>query len=304
MKTSKNQISSRSEKKLQLILAVVLVVALCAIGAVVWWIYENTSVGQPELPVVEQSQSSPLEVEATLDEIVTDETATFNSEAIQQAIDSWMLSLSGDDIASVAVMNENGNLIASVEPEKVFFAASIYKLYVAYEGYRQVDRGEVDSNEQYVNGRTRSECLDLMIRESDSPCAEKLWLEIGKSELTAILKSYGINNTSMSDIRTTARDSALMLQRISSGRELTTESQKAFLASMKSQIFRNSLNKGFSDKVTIYNKVGFNELLEYHDVAIVEFEDGRRAIVSVLTSGVGTIKIAKLGEVLEIAMLK
>ena len=225
---------------------------------------------------------------------------SFEAAELQVALDEWSKTVGG--AASVTVMTPEGEVLAELNKDEVFFAASIYKLYVAYYGYRQVDDGAVDVDASYTGGHTRGECLDLMIRESDSPCAEKLWAELGKAELTAALEQIGITNTSMTAITTTSHDAALMLARIARGEGLSEGSQALFLDSMKNQVYRDALNKGFSDAVTIYNKIGFREQDEYHDVAIVEFSDGRQLTVSVLTSSVGTRGIADLGTRIEAAV--
>ena len=140
-----------------------------------------------------------------------------------------------------------------------------------------------------------------MIRDSDSPCAEKLWNELGKEELTAQLEEYGILNTSMVNITTTAEDAALILGRIERGEGLSEASRLAYLDSMKTQdeLYRRGLPNGFSDSVAVYNKVGWNEQKEWHDTAIVEFADGRKLIVSVFTEEVGFSTVATLGTAIE-----
>ena len=92
---------------------------------------------------------------------------------MQSTLDEWAESISGE--YGVVISDSDGNILAERNPTQKFFAASIYKLYVAYEGYKQVDGGLVDPSESYINGNTRLECLDLIIRESDSPCAENCW---------------------------------------------------------------------------------------------------------------------------------
>jgi len=140
-----------------------------------------------------------------------------------------------------------------------------------------------------------------MIRESDSPCAEKLWNGLGKENLTQQLEEYGILNTSMSGISTTAKDVALILGRIESGEGLSEESRNAYLDSMKTQdaLYRRGLPSGFSNSVIVYNKVGWNEDKEWHDSAIIELSGGRKIIVSVLTENVGSKKIGDLASELE-----
>jgi beta-lactamase class A len=232
--------------------------------------------------------------------------STFDATALQSAVDSWFTTAGGGSASVVIVDPKDGSVLASLNPDAQYFTASLYKLYVAYEGYKQVDVAAVDPSESYQEGRSRAECLDLMIRESDSPCGEKMWAEIGKQNLTQILKGYGLQNTDMTALRTTAADTARMLRRISTSEGLSEASQTAYLDSMKTQqtLYRRGLPSGFSSEVVVYNKVGWNEQQEYHDAAIVELPDGRRVVIAMLTSGVGTRNISGLAQALEPILTK
>lgn len=308
MSAWKNRHNPDRHRRGQVALAIVLTVGLLVTAGVSWAVYRYALQGvSVETAVIEELQSvetlqddndeepeeemlpGPDEVEPPFDAI-----------ALQQVVDTWAGSVRGQ--VSVVVSDVDGNVLASVQPDRDYFAASIYKLYAAYAGYQQLDAGEVDPDEQYINGHTRQECIDLMIRESDSPCAEKLWVEIGKSELDQQMAAYGLVDTDMVNIRTSAADAARMLSRIARSEGLTARSQQLFLESMRTQVYRDALNRGFSDSVTVYNKIGFNELDEYHDVAIIQLEDGRQLVVSVLTSRVGTRNIARLAIELEKAL--
>lgn len=218
---------------------------------------------------------------------------------LQPTVEAWADKQSGT--ASVVVIDlANKKAIASLNPETQYFTASIYKLYVAYEGYQKVADGTHSMSDPYLSGYNRGKCLDEMIRSSYSPCAEKMWVELGKDKTTQKLKTYGINNTSMSGLSTTAHDAALLLQRLFERRELTEEHVNFFLDSMKTQEakYRAGLPKGFT-KSTVYNKVGWNEQLEWHDTAIVTLQGGRSYVIVVLTKSVGSKNIAALGQAIE-----
>ncbi len=213
---------------------------------------------------------------------------------VQPIIDAWGAKQSGE--FSIVVYDlENEKTIGSHRENEIYFAASIYKLYVAYEGYLAEQRGEYKFDEPYLNGQTRETCLDLMIRESDSPCAEKLWNELGKEKLTSTLVSYGINNTSMTNINTTAQDAATLLARLHLNDEMNVANKNRMLTSMKHQVYRDSLAKGLSSGI-FYDKVGFRGYDEYHDVGILELPNGRHYVISLLTNKVGTIAMTELGQ--------
>jgi len=278
----------------QIVLIIFLVLALVAVGAIVWFLFRESNDAATQ---VETTEITTAEEPSSLPVLQEPQSPEFDAVALQNTLDEWVSQTGGNP--AVTLVETDGTVLASYKPEQSFFAASIYKIYVAYAGYQQVDAGLVDPKELYINGHTRAECLDLMIRESDSPCAEKLWNEIGKQELTDQLVDWGITNTDMSALTTTSADAAKMLARIAGGVELSGESQLAYMTSMKEQIYRDALNQGFSGNVVVYNKVGFRQQVEYHDTATVEFSDGRQMIVSVITENVGASNIANLGTMIE-----
>lgn len=218
---------------------------------------------------------------------------------LQPVVDTWDASQSGT--ASVVIYDlDNDKTAASLNSDRVYFGASLYKLYVAYEGYRKVTDGSYDLDDAYLSGYTRGKCLDVMIRESYSPCAEKMWVELGKEALTNKLKTYGITSTNMSSLQTTAADVSIILRRIATREGLSEEHAKLYMDSMKVQpaLYRRGLPTGFED-ITVYNKVGWNLTREWHDAAIVELPDGHRYVVVVLTENVGMNNIAALGRAIE-----
>lgn len=235
----------------------------------------------------------------------TEESSTANQQSVQQpsfpvidlqpVVDSWESKQSGQ--ASVVIYDlANKKVVASLNPDRQYFSASIYKLYVAYAGYQKIADGTYKADEPYLTGYTRAKCLDAMIRDSYSPCGEKMWNELGKENLTAKLRTYGLTNTSMTGLYTSAKDAAIILQRLHERRDLTETHQQAFLGSLKDQpaTYRRGLPSGFSQS-TVYNKVGWNGQVDWHDAAIVTLPNGRSYVVSVFTERVGSAQIAALG---------
>jgi beta-lactamase class A len=218
---------------------------------------------------------------------------------LQPTVDSWIAKQRGTASAVIYDL-ANKKTVGALNPEKTYFTASIYKLYVAYIGYQKIADGTYSANEPYVGDYTRAECLDVMIRESYSPCGEKWWNELGKQNLTEQLKAYGLKNTSMTGLATSAKDVAIILQRLAQRQDLTAAHTKAFLDSMLNQPskYRAGLPAGFKDS-DVYNKVGWNGLVEWHDTAIVTLPSGRSYVVSVLTQNIGSAQVAALGKAIE-----
>lgn len=196
----------------------------------------------------------------------------------------------------VVIHPETGRILGAVNPDKEFFTASIYKLHVAYDGYRAIDAGRYRGTQPYLGGYTRAQCLDAMIRSSYSPCAERWWTELGRERLDELAESRGFTHTDLVGLRSTARDSAGLLRLVYLGTGLSSASQRAFLDSMRDQPakYRAGLPSGMPGQ-TVYDKVGWNLDHEWHDVAIVDFGAGRRVIVAAFTTGAGYANVRALG---------
>lgn len=253
-----------------------------------FWLWNQSSVE----PATESSKTT----ESTVSEVPKVELPN-----LQPMVDEWVSSHSGT--YAVKITDTSGKTLAEVNGDKPFFTASIYKLYVAYAGYQAVDDGTYMLSEPYIAGYTRGKCLDAMIRDSYSPCAETMWAELGKSTLTQKMQAYGLQNTSLTGLQTSANDAAIILANIENSKDLKPESRQAYLDSMKTQDarYRRGLPSGFQT-ATVYNKVGWNLDQEWHDTAIVELPNGQKVIVSILTTGVGYQDMAKFGAAIEKAL--
>jgi len=224
---------------------------------------------------------------------------------LQPTVNSWLRDFSGE--AGVLIYDlDNEKVVAEHSADQRFPTASLYKLFVVYEGYRRVVRGEWSLKEY---GR----CLDLAIRESNSECAEKMRAKIGRDRLDQIIEQdYKITDSDISALVATPRDIAKMLKLYYEGSEFTEEIKEKIKDSMLNQPvttydWRRGLPAGFSEQAKVYDKVGW-EATEgywklYHDAAIIEI-NGRHYLVVVMTKNAKSHKeVAKLGEMLETAIL-
>ena len=230
----------------------------------------------------------------------------------QPVVDAWAGSVQGN--RSVLVYDiERDEIVGAYNTLENYDTASIYKLFVVYEGYRRVDNGSWDGNATVGSTRrTINDCLDLAIRESDSPCAEGLWAMMGHAELDAIVKNdYGINNTNVSNLISNVTDVMMILKRFYEHPDIKDEGSvgrmmDSFLNQPTTNYnWRQGLPSGFS-KAKVYNKVGWDYNATddnwniYNDAAIVEFpEQKRHFIVVVMTNKVAYQSIATLGTKIE-----
>ena len=231
----------------------------------------------------------------------------------QPLVDDWVKSTGGEKSIMIYDLDRD-EIIGTYDERKNYATASLYKLFVVYEGYRFIESGEWKADEAAgATGYTIEECLDLSIRESNSVCAETIWGTMGERYLDDIVvNNYRLSNTTVSDYESTAEDITMMMKKYFSRMaanddDLTARMKDSFLNQPVTEYdWRQGLPSGFSNKVKVYNKVGweYDEGADcwnlYHDTAIINFSDhDRHFIVTVLTSGVPYQSIRKFGTLIE-----
>ncbi|MBQ3320998.1 serine hydrolase [Candidatus Saccharibacteria bacterium] len=230
----------------------------------------------------------------------------------QPVIDSWVKSTGGRKSVLIYDLDRD-ETVGSYHPEDDYGTASIYKLFVVYEGYRRIQNGEWKSDEKAgTTGKTILECLDLAIRESNSVCAETIWKKVGQTKLDKILENdFDIKDSTISKLSSNPKDVMKMMKIYYYHSDITDEAlvekmKDSFLNQPATEYdWRQGLPSGFS-KAKVYNKVGWDYNSEdkfwniYHDSAIVEFpEENRHFIVVVMTNKVSFRDIKKLGTEIE-----
>lgn len=267
--------------------------------------------GKNEEPPVEVAEDNVAKESA----YVSPEITEVKPEKIdfQPVVDEWVKSVSGNKSVLIYDLDRD-ELAGSYNTKEDYNTASLYKLFVVYEGYRRLESGEWQADDLAGStGHTVLECLDLAIRESYSPCAETLWAEIGYDELDEIVKTdFGIINSDISVLTSNPEDIMKMMKLFYDhphikDEALTARMKDSFLNQPKTTYdWRQGLPSGFSDAVNVYNKVGweFNENGNYwniyHDAAIVEFpEKDRHFIAIVMTNKVPYQQIRKFGSMIE-----
>ena len=248
-------------------------------------------------PVENQNNSADTEIKT---ESIPKEQATKQID-LQPLVDDFIAKNSGN--FGIKITDLSGNTLAKVNQNEQFFTASIYKLFVAFVGYQRIDDKTYSKDDPYLTGYTRWQCLDAMIRSSYSPCAEKMWNELGKDNITNEMRKFGLENTNLVGLNSTANDVVIILSKIANGEGLSTESQQAYLSSMKDQDtkFRKGLPAGFANSI-VYNKVGWDEDRLWADASIIELKNGQKIVVSVFAEGASSKTIANLGSAIEKAL--
>lgn len=305
--TSERTAIERSDTKANVLTVALLTILTAAMTLVTYYfvaglkeigtnVVENIVITGPE----ESTQESPEETEI--------EKVDF-----QPIIDAWATSISGNK--SILIYDlERDEIVGEYNTTEDYDTASLYKLFVVYEGYRRLESGEWQADDPAgTTGYTIPECLDLAIRESHSVCAETLWTKIGHSNLDEIIETdFKITKSDISSLTSNVGDIGKMMRLFYEHPDIKNETlvarmKDSFLNQPKTDYnWRQGLPSGFSEKVNVYNKVGWDYDAEkkywnvYHDAAIVEFpEKKRHFIVVAMTKKVPYQSIRELGTKIE-----
>jgi beta-lactamase class A len=161
---------------------------------------------------------------------------------------------------------------AGIDEREQVDAASLYKLFVAYEIYRGIEADMVDPGAAAGGGAwgTVAECLDSMITISDNECGHALGDMIGWEANNDELQLEGYVGTDLTNPyqQTTAADVALLLRRLADGTLLTRDDNEAFMSLLIAQQFNDRIPAGLPDGVTVAHKTGNLDGF-VHDAGIV-----------------------------------
>jgi len=254
---------------------------------------------------------------------------------LQNTVDRWVDTQKSKANSGIIIYDiDNDEIVARHNEDSKFRIESIYKMFVAYEGYYRIDSGKWDPNQIVLNWNdyngkpyTLSLCLDHMIRFSYSSCAEKVWSMIGQANLQAAYEEKGFKNTSIAGITSTPSDLMKLYQQYWKHTDLSEDSWRAIKDSMLLQVapktasdaytknWRQGLPSGFSTAL-VYDKVGWlggDRWYFYDDAAFLTFpevksnKDGekklaRNYIMIVLTKDTDAKELVKLGRKVEEAV--
>lgn len=298
-------VSRKAHRRKTISLFILVDVIVAAIVCLLLLILKGSLVEKPVEEGAEQN-SAITEVEVEKEpEVIKPPKIDF-----QPLVDEWVGSISGNK--SVLIYDlERDEVVGAYNATESYSTASLYKLFVVYEGYRRVQAGEWQGDSiAGSTGHTIVECLDLSIRESYSPCAETLWGMIGHDELDRIIETeFGITNSDISSLVSNPEDIMQIMKLFYTHSDIVDET---LVAKMKDSFlnqptttynWRQGLPSGFS-RANVYNKVGWDwngkSWNIYHDAAIVEFPElNRHFIVVVMTNQVPYQRIREFGTKIE-----
>ncbi|HUS25772.1 MAG TPA: serine hydrolase [Nevskiaceae bacterium] len=221
----------------------------------------------------------------------TNRTYTRSSKGLQALLNYWDASNAGT--WGIVLKDFSGNISASINPNRQFTSASVYKIYIAYVVYTKVDSGEFGMESSAGNGYTVAGCLDRMVVRSDNGCAHALGDMIGWEANNGMLHAKGFSSTSIVEGAqiTSAQDTTSYLIQLQNGSLLSAGNREAMLYKMGHNIYRYAIPAG-STGMHSANKLGAQGTFN-HDVAIVYHPKGTY-VLSVFSQGSDHYRIREL----------
>lgn len=236
--------------------------------------------------------------------------------ALQQSVDALALSYPG--VAAIAIADLRTGTTASVQADRVFPAASLFKLPVLVEvlkeirlGRLQMDRAFTVQQDQWTDGsgvlqarvgdRVRvDELLRLLVQESDNMAALVLLDAVGVQNANATMRSIGLTATRLRDRRTepdaqhttSAGDMARLMTMIGSGTLIDAQTSEDALKLLELQQTNNWLAEGLPWWVKLAHKWGDIQGAR-HDAGII-FSPRATYVAVVLTEGGDPVQARRL----------
>jgi len=195
---------------------------------------------------------------------------------LQPVLDQWVAEHPEQEWGIAVKSIEGASFNASVNADKQFESASIYKLFLLLPLFQQVPAEHQKNITVTVDGAPRSiaTCVDLMLRISNNECGEAIGSYLSWKKADDAAKKNGYTHTALNDtngLKTTAGDTTRFLENLN-GNMLTRTAKDTVMSSLKQQRWRQGIPAGCPG-CTVANKTGdFNDVT--HDAAIVEYSGG------------------------------
>lgn len=246
--------------------------------------------GAPPLPEgQERDPNEPIRLRPQPDVVPPDpyEPLSFTRDA---DLDDLLRDALGEDIDSFAIVAKNlaDGSGAAVNPDRPFYAASLFKVWVMYEVFHQRSLGLLSLDEEYIvsdyyeffglgprltapcETLTLSRALEAMMSVSDNAAAVLLQDRVGPANVNASLAALGLTDSGLfeDELPTTAADIALILEAIARGQPLDADASQAMLDLLASETLADRLPALLPEGTQVAHKTA-NWTNATHDAGIV-----------------------------------
>ena len=250
----------------------------------------------PQEPAVEGTPVEPSERITSPGPVATP--SNYEPLPLQEdaALEARLREVLGDEVDSygVVVQSLDDGRGALINPEKVFYAASLFKVAVMYEVFHQRSLGLLSFDERllvtpYYAGfdlgtlpievcQTLSvgEALGYMMSISDNTSAVLLQDRVGSANINRSLAALGLTKTRLlsDDLPTTAAEMALLMEIIARGQAVDDAASQEMVNLLASEEIDNGLRAGVPEGTLVAHKTG-NWSNATHDVGIVYLPAGQ-----------------------------
>ena len=190
---------------------------------------------------------------------------------------------------SIVVKRLDNGRGAEVDPGRLFYPASLFKVWVMLEAYHQRDAGLLDFAERYVVSSyyeslrlnagelvpcstvTVDEMLHAMITVSDNVAANMLYDRVGYANANETLRQLGLGYSGLltgGDLQTTASGMATVFEAIGRGEAISPGASQEMVAVLQSGGINDRIPALLPPGTPIAHKTG-NWDNATHDVGIV-----------------------------------
>lgn len=192
---------------------------------------------------------------------------------------------------------------AEYQADQSMTTASTYKVFLVYAFLHAVEQGDVAFDEPLPIGYSPEECIDRLLLRSENDCAYDLGNTVGWDGIDLLLPQYDytatrLNNydasgqTTDADKKSSARDEALLMERLERGTLLDAGHTEMMLSRLKQQVHRERVPAGLPEGVVVADKPGWLDSVE-NDAAIV-YGPKSTYVITILSDSSSTAPLADL----------
>lgn len=214
---------------------------------------------------------------------------------LQSVLDTWSAEHPNQKWGIVVKSLEGPSFSASLNNDKEFQSASIYKLFLTLPLFNQVPVEHQKGATVTINAKQKSlaTCVDLMLRVSNNECGEAVGDYVNWQKADKVLAERGFRHTvfgKSSYLKTSAGDTAAFLEGLY-GDMFNRTAKDTIMASLKQQRLREGIPSGCPGCI-VANKTGSIDNV-MHDAAIVEYQGGTY-VLTIFSEGGSFKQIAQL----------
>lgn len=196
--------------------------------------------------------------------------------------------------------------MAEYQADRSMTTASTYKLFLVYAFLHAVEQGDVAFDRQLPIGYSAEACIDRLLLRSENDCAYDLGNTVGWDAIDLLLPQYDytatrLNNydatgqTTYADKKSSARDEALLMERLANGTLLDAGHTEMILSRLKQQIWRERVPAGVPDGTVVADKPGWLGGVQ-NDAAIVYGPESTYVIV-IMSDSNSTAPLSELSRI-------